>query len=172
MDLKELREENARHASEVLTALGLTPIWAVYGKGRDEYEAPGDYDPLVKSLGPDLLVQVDEDSYNGCSFLLYGTPGGQYGFLSFGWGSCSGCDALRQCESWGDVETLRKRLLGDIHWASDRLQMWLWLTDEEIQTLKWHWGSVSFAEFLKHAARQMFGVEYRDVNAPRTDAQG
>lgn len=161
LDLKQLREQNAREAGAVLEALGLAPMHAVYGKGAHEFIAPSDYNPLLRSFGCDLALQVNEGAYDGTCYVLYRTPGGEFGFMSFGWGSCSGCDALQASTSWADVEHLRKTLMDKVVWRPSREAIWLWLTDEEIQTLQWHWGSMSFNKFLEEACRELFGVEFR-----------
>lgn len=87
-----------------------------------------DYKPLVASMGFDVLLQVDEDDYQGDSFLLL-KDGNKWGFLTFGWGSCSGCDALQACDSWEDAESLRTEMASSIKWH------------EGPQQLRDYWGS-------------------------------
>ena len=54
-----------------------------------------------------------KDDYQGDSVVLFGH--GEYrGILIFGWGSCSGCDALKGCFSYQDIEELRENLCSGI----------------------------------------------------------
>lgn len=56
-----------------------------------------DYKPIVNSFGK-IIIQVNDGDYQEDSYILL-EDDGRYGYLSFGWGSCSGCDALQAC-SW------------------------------------------------------------------------
>lgn len=79
-----------------------------------KYEEIADYQPMLEEFGK-ILIQVDEDDYQGSSYLLYDN-GGHYGYLCFGWGSCSGCDELQRCESMEEVQELMDKLYNDITW--------------------------------------------------------
>ncbi len=79
-----------------------------------------DYGPLLGSLG-EIVVRVDDNNYQGDSRVLYRAAGdrdGIWGFLFFGWGSCSGCDALQACDTYEDVEKLRQGLAESIAWGT------------------------------------------------------
>lgn len=86
-----------------------------------DYERQGyissDYSLLLDSFGYENLLQVDDDDYQGDSRVLY-RNGEQYGFLTFGWGSCSGCDALQACDTLEQADQLRKELHDQIIWKS------------------------------------------------------
>jgi len=90
-------------------------VKAIYPNFR-RYEA--NYNPLIESFGT-VLLQVDDDSYQGDSRVLL-RRGDEYGILIFGWGSCTGCDALQGCNSYEDLEELRASLEADIKWMSAR----------------------------------------------------
>ena len=64
----------------------------------------GNYTPILRSFG-NIVVQEDEDNYSGDSLVLYDN-GGEISFLRFGWGSCSGCDALQACDSYEEIDEL------------------------------------------------------------------
>ena len=95
------------------------PIQDVYPNGSiwqgSNNSAPGIYDPLLESFGYEFLVKQDEYGHNGDSFVLFG-DGDKRGILIFGWGSCSGCDALLGCESYDEIEQLRNKLHNEIRW--------------------------------------------------------
>lgn len=79
-----------------------------------------DYQPMLDAFGK-IAVQVDDDDYQGDSRLLYDEDG-RIGVLIFGWGSCSGCDALQACDSLEDVQELCNRLQESIKWFGDKEQ--------------------------------------------------
>jgi hypothetical protein len=67
-----------------------------------------------------IVLEASDSDYQGDTLMLlqYGT---EYGVLLFGWGSCSGCDALQGCESFEEVAKLRNDLLSQVQW-SDSLE--------------------------------------------------
>ena len=67
-----------------------------------------DYTPIINSFG-DILFTLSDDDYSGDTFVLYYT-GGEWGYLEFGWGSCSACDALQGCSTWEEAEELYSQL--------------------------------------------------------------
>lgn len=82
-----------------------------YGDELDEAYwggAPNDYFPLLKLIG-ELLLVVRYGDYQGDTLALYRIGEG-YGVLSFGWGSCSGCDALAACDSYDDIVALGNKM--------------------------------------------------------------
>lgn len=104
--------------------------------GLDEsdggFYGPGDYNPLLESMGYQILIKKDEGGYQGDSFVLFYDESGdhgeydgmdQYGILVFGWGSCSGCDALQACNYYKDIEKLRDELNDSIRWDSASSQL-------------------------------------------------
>ena len=82
-------------------------------KARDLYDADDndpyfcvfDYQPILDAFG-EILLQVDDADYQGDSRVLYRFDDGTYGYLQFGWGSCSGCDALQACRNYDEVDEL------------------------------------------------------------------
>lgn len=99
----------------------MKPINEVYPRhAEDESKngniyGPGDYTPLLNSMGYDVLVKVDDDAYQGDSRVLFRDTL-RYGILIFGWGSCSGCDALQACNSMKEIDDLRTDLNRQIRW--------------------------------------------------------
>lgn len=74
------------------------------------------YRELVESTGVAILVEDSDDDYQGDTRMLV-KRGRQYGILTFGWGSCSGCDALEAAENnVEDLTELRQELYDGIHW--------------------------------------------------------
>lgn len=73
-----------------------------------------DYQPMLNEFGR-ILLQVDDKDYHGDSRVLY-LKDGKIGWLQFGWGSCSGCDALQACQTVEKIQELMDRLYNEIQW--------------------------------------------------------
>lgn len=95
------------------------PDQAKESESEGHFWAPGDYNPMLQSFEYEILLQVDDSDYQGDSRLIF-RNGDQYGLLIFGWGSCSGCDALQACDSMKEIAELRDSLHGQIKWDSLR----------------------------------------------------
>lgn len=93
----------------------------LYPGHNDNEVWESDYQPIIDSFGQ-VLVQVDEDNYQGDSYIMYKREK-EYGFLIFGWGSCSGCDALQQCHTYEEIDELMSQLKNDIKWFDNLEQL-------------------------------------------------
>lgn len=129
------------------------PIERVYPDaiGRDgRFWGAYDYSPLIRSFGYDVVLQVDEYDYQGSSWVLF-KDGDRYGYLEFGWGSCSGCDALQACESYAEIDQLRKELHESIKWGS--ATELLGFFREHDWEGDWSWHALECREFVEKATR-------------------
>ncbi|MCE5185056.1 MAG: hypothetical protein LLF76_02900 [Planctomycetaceae bacterium] len=91
----------------MLTAKDLYPDY-------DGGYGPRDYQPMLESFGT-ILLQVDDDDYQGDSRVLY-QDAHRIGYLQFGWGSCSGCDALQAVFTVQGLDNLIKELRDSVIW--------------------------------------------------------
>ncbi len=89
--------------------------------GDSSYYAGG-YDSLIASFEVQALLKVDDNNYQGDTRVLL-RDGRRWGILIFGWGSCSGCDALEACGSRAEVVELRDEMWGNVHWELDAAAM-------------------------------------------------
>ena len=98
---------------------------------------PYDYQPIINEIG-NVLIQVDDNDYQGDSRVLY-EKDGKYGFLIFGWGSCSGCDSLQACNNTKDIQELIDRIVNDVKWfdSLEELQKYFSEKDWELEYC-WH----------------------------------
>ncbi len=87
-----------------------------------EYFCPPSYDEVLATFGLDILLQVDDRDYQGDTRVLFDDGSGRVGWLQFGWGSCSGCDALQACESQDQVDALAAQLRAEIRWFATRAE--------------------------------------------------
>lgn len=113
--MENQNEAQSQNGSPVPCSDLLAAVRAMYPQ-KNDYFSVYDYAPLLKSFG-EILLQVDDSDYQGDSRLIY-KRGANYGLLIFGWGSCSGCDSLQACNSYEEIEELRKQLENDIKWGT------------------------------------------------------
>ena len=101
--------------------------------------APSDYTPIICSLGT-VAIQVDDEDYQGDSRILYRDPAtpNLVGYLQFGWGSCSGCDALQACKSYEDIDFLISQLESDIKWSTPEELLLFFKTHDWQGDYSWH----------------------------------
>lgn len=87
--------------------------------GRYNLEGLPGYEELLTS-GTTWQVVVSESvgDYQGDTYALI-RDGKRYGFQVWGYGSCSGCDALEGAETMAELAALRDSLQGDITWFDD-----------------------------------------------------
>jgi hypothetical protein len=84
-----------------------------------------DYQPMVDAFGK-VVIQVDDDDYQGDTRVLYHNDDGRIGHLIFGWGSCSYCDALMGCSTIEAVQELCDELEADIEWFDNKAEALEW----------------------------------------------
>jgi hypothetical protein len=70
------------------------------------------YNNIVSKFG-EILISADAGEYQGSSYYIFKNDN-KYGYLSFGWGSCSGCDALEACDSYQEITELFNSLESSI----------------------------------------------------------
>ena len=105
---------------------------ALYGEEVDpSWFCVSSYQPIVDSFG-EVLVQVEDNDYSGDTRVAYYKEG-KYGFLNFGWGSCSGCDALQACEDENAVDKLIESLEQNVKWFDSLLDLKAYLTNNQRQ---------------------------------------
>ena len=118
-------------------------------KAEEIYESVNyiyDYQPILNAIG-NVLIQVDDDDYQGDSRLLYEKEG-KFGYLIFGWGSCSGCDALQACESMNDVQELIDCLVNDVKWFDSLGELKEYFKEKDWE-LEYSWHSSETKEFIE-----------------------
>lgn len=97
------------------------------------YEPYVDYSEIVYEFGYPIKISINEDDYQGDSWYIL-KDGTRYGYLEFGWGSCSGCDALKACKSFDDLQKLADELERSIVWYESKNDLRKWLETHDFST--------------------------------------
>jgi thioredoxin-related protein len=105
----------------------------VFKNGR--YDGLNAYEDIIDTFEYETILQVDDQDYQGDSRILL-KDGDRYGLLIFGWGSCSGCDALQACETIEELDSLQESLYNSIIWYDSANEMYDFLKnrDWEVQS--------------------------------------
>lgn len=90
------------------------------------------YGQLVDSFEVDVEFEEHDNDYQGDSYYLL-RDGGRYGVLVFGWGSCSGCDALQSCDTLSEVTALRDSLWESVRWFDSRDDLRAWVSTYDFE---------------------------------------
>lgn len=109
----------------------------------------GDYQPMIDSMGYEVLCQGEVGDYQGDTLAVV-RDGARYGFLTFGWGSCSGCDALQSCSTLHEVHELRQEIHDQIVWKDSANEMVEFLKNRDWKA-QFYGDSDEVAEFVAKA---------------------
>ena len=133
--------DGIRDAKDVLNAMrGRTGPFGM--KDSPPYSDKPYYDDLVGELG-DIIHSVRESGWQGDTWYIL-QSGDRCGYLSVGWGSCSGCDALEGADTWEEVNELQDEFRGSIHWEDGPDGLLRWMQEHD-------WGGDYTASSRDHA---------------------
>jgi hypothetical protein len=124
----------------------MKPIEEVY---PDHPHSSGEYGPMLESIGHQILLRVDDSDCQGDSRVLF-ADGERRGYLQFGWGSCSGCDALQAADSYQELEQLRASLVEAIRWFDSAKDALAWFESHDWEG-DYSWHADGQKEFVAHA---------------------
>lgn len=89
------------------------------------------YSDIVETFGYEVVAEQTAGSYQGEEFVLFRDTGRCYGFLSYSYGSCSGCDRLQGCETWEELERLQRELFDGIQWLGEADSAARWFVERD-----------------------------------------
>lgn len=115
------------------------------------------YGELVNSMEYEIVFDEHDNDYQGDSYYLL-QDGERYGVLVFGWGSCSGCDALQACSSHGEVVELRDNLHEGITWHDTKEAFVTWVSEKDFETEWYMWSGGAGNEFVRQL-KKFAGIE-------------
>lgn len=127
---------------------------------RDGYwDSPSDYRPLIDSLGHAVELCVEVGSYSGDTQVLL-RDGQRFGILSFGWGSCSGCDALQACDNYEEIDELRAKLADSIVWKDSAIEMAEFMMERDWESQPcWHSDEEATKKFVSESIEILSGAK-------------
>lgn len=111
----------------------------------------GPYSDLIDSFEHEVLLEKHDDDYQGDSRYIL-RDGARYGLLVFGWGSCSGCDALEACGNIQQVIDLRDTLYNSIEWHESPAALLKFIKERDWE-LQYAWHQDETQEFVNSATR-------------------
>lgn len=112
-----------------------------------------DYTPMIESFGT-VLVRKDGGSCQGDTWVLLQANDGRIGYLEFGWGSCSGCDALQACSTINAVNKLANSLYDSIRWFTDKTECAEWFKSYDFEG-NWCWHEEDFRDFHRDVLKYL-----------------
>lgn len=89
-----------------------------------------DYDDLIGLFCDEIVVEASDDDYQGDTYAIL-RRGDEFGYLEFGWGSCSGCDALQACENDEEGAKLANELAEGVEWQTGREALKEWIAGKD-----------------------------------------
>jgi hypothetical protein len=109
------------------------------------------YLAAVKALDAKILADEDLGYYQGDHVALIGNDyyaDDKVGFLSIGYGSCSGCDEWEAAETIAERAEIVTRIISNIKWFEgvDAAKAYVLSPDTELQ---WYAHDDSWASFVK-----------------------
>jgi hypothetical protein len=123
------------------------------------YDSRPSYRQLVDKMG-EVVFEATDNNYQGSSYFLLKDANGRHGYLEFGWGSCSGCDALEAACSAEDIGNLWTELNEKIQWFDSLELFQSWANEHDwAGEYSWHDGSQAFIAELN--ARYSLGIEVK-----------
>ena len=123
----------------------------IYPNSDNEW---ADYQPMLEAFGT-IIVQIDDDDYQGDTRVLYDNDG-KIGHLVFGWGSCSGCDALQACTTYDELQELCDQLQESIIWFEDKKTALEWFVSHDWKG-DYSWHSRETREYVNFVMEYLIG---------------
>lgn len=124
------------------------------------------YEEIVASWNYQLISEKMVGEYQGDYLYLLRDPrDGQIGFLTMGYGSCSGCDELQACSTQKDVEAFRSSLHSSIIWK-EADQFWDYFASVDREGK--YYGSSDVAETELWWVTNLMGLDNRPLLSPDT----
>ena len=120
---------------------------------RGEFPFAGDYDPIIHSFGT-VLTGACIGSYQGDTVAILRDNAKGFGFLVFGFGSCSGCDALQACETYAQIDELINNLENGVRWFSSLQEVKDYVMDDEMRKGSHYYHEPEWVEF-KHEVQSL-----------------
>ena len=105
----------------------------IFPESEEGFSFVHDYEPIIRIFG-EIVLKVSTKDYQGDSWVIL-RKNADFGWLRWGWGSCSGCDSLQACSTFEDVDDLIDDLERGILWfgSLDELKSYFREKDWEVE---------------------------------------
>lgn len=101
------------------------------GHSTEWFDVCASYEELIELDGVTIEFSVQEGSYQGDQYCVVRHPERGWGFVCFGYGSCSGCDALQGCCSVEQIKELAEDIHNDIEWYETKEKLVEWFQNRD-----------------------------------------
>lgn len=110
-----------------------------------------DYEDLFTSRGLTIEVGRTFGSYQGDIAMVLGDGQGRFAATVFGYGSCSGCDALEACDSWDEIEAMADQMTSGLEWRETRSEIYQELHDALVgdKGLNWYYHDEEYTTWVE-----------------------
>lgn len=133
--------------------------------GDDDYfdrYPSAEYHDLYESKG--LTVELSDffGSYQGDAAIVLSNDKGQYAVTVFGYGSCSGCDALQSCDTWQEVEAMSEAAVARLDWKESKSIVFQEMYDKMLDDDRkgdWYMFDPDFKEWVNTTLKEWAGVK-------------
>ena len=88
-----------------------------------------DYEEILNLFGK-IKIKKSDRGYRGDTWVLY-EENGHYGYLCFGWGSCTSCDALQSCDTQKELDSLIESMEKSIRWFETKNDCIAWFKSHD-----------------------------------------
>ena len=106
------------------------------------------YEIILRSFQYKIIIRVDENGYSGDIYVVFEDDYRGFGYLCFGFGSCTGCDALKKCKTVAEAEMLQLKLHNKIRWFESLDEMLEYLHDDTYKACNYEFNLITFQTFL------------------------
>ncbi len=109
------------------------------------------YQSLIEDRGIRILIEEENGDYQG-DLLFFVKGGRKFGFVSVGYGSCSGCDAYEAACDDNSLNELGDDIVGEIQWFDSLKQAKEFIANENERALQWYYHSSGWVNFARAVA--------------------
>jgi hypothetical protein len=111
------------------------------------------YSALTGIMGKSI-VEHSSDDYQGDTWVLLEDDGGKLGYIKYGWGSCSGCDAMQACDTNEEVMELFTSLYNRVQWFDSRDEAEKYFANHDWEG-DYCWSSEHFQKWLTDCCKHL-----------------
>ena len=109
------------------------------------------YQSLIEERGIRILIEEMIGDYQG-DWLFFVKQGRKYGFVSVGYGSCSGCDAYDAAMDDGTLDELGEEIVASIEWFDSLKSAKQYVGNAYERALQWYYHESGWDDFAREVS--------------------